>query len=86
MVVVMLEDPWKKQLAGLVCSINRISNELALTSIEKDFFVKNMKDKTSHDVVVKWNEFIELLKIVQDKSPKGVSKGFKPCTHELQGI
>jgi hypothetical protein len=32
-------------------------------SIEKDFFVKNMKDNTSHDVVVKWNEFIELLKI-----------------------
>jgi hypothetical protein len=31
MVVVMLEDSQKEQLMGLVCSINRISNEFALT-------------------------------------------------------
>ncbi len=61
MVVVMLEDPWKKQLAS--CSINIIINELTPMSLEKGFFVKNMKDKTLHDVIVKWNEFIELLKI-----------------------
>ncbi len=61
MVVIMLEDPWKKQLAS--CSINIIINELTPMSLEKGFFVKNMKDKTLHDVIVKWNEFIELLKI-----------------------
>lgn len=61
MVIVMLEDPWKKQLAG--CSINIIINELTLMSLEKGFLAKNMKEKTLHDVIVKWNEFIELLKI-----------------------
>jgi hypothetical protein len=86
MVVIMLEDPWKKQLASLVYSINRISDELALTSIEKGFFVKNMKDETLHNIVIKWNEFIELLKIKHDKLQNGVSKGFKPRIHELQGI
>jgi hypothetical protein len=63
MVIVMLEEPWKKQLAGLVYSINRINNELAPTLVKKGFFVKYMKDKTSHNVVIKWNEFVELLKI-----------------------
>jgi hypothetical protein len=63
MVIIMLKDPWKKQLAGLVYSINRINDELAPTSVEKGFFVKNMKDKTLHKVVIKWNEFFELLKI-----------------------
>jgi hypothetical protein len=63
MVIVMLKDPWKKQLAGLVCSINRINHELAPTSIEKGFLVKNMKDKTLHNVVIRWNEFFERLKI-----------------------
>jgi hypothetical protein len=57
MVTIMLEDPRKKQLAGLVYSINKISDELALTSIEKGFLVKNMKDKTLHDAIIKWNEF-----------------------------
>jgi hypothetical protein len=38
-------------------------NELTPMSLEKGFFVKNMKDKTLHNVIVKWNEFIELLKI-----------------------
>jgi hypothetical protein len=52
MVIVMLEDPRKKQLAGLVCSINQISNELALSTLKKGFLVKNMKHKTSHKVVV----------------------------------
>jgi hypothetical protein len=62
-VIVMLEDPRKKQLTGLVCSIYKISDESTLTLVEKGFFVKNMKDNTSHDIIVKWNEFVELLKI-----------------------
>jgi hypothetical protein len=37
------------------------------TLAEKCFFVKNMKDKTLHDIIIKWNEFIELLKIKQDE-------------------
>jgi hypothetical protein len=63
MVIVMFKDPGKKILLGLIYSINIINNELTLTSIEKGFFCENMKDKTSHDVIVKWNEFIERLKI-----------------------
>jgi hypothetical protein len=35
--------------------------------VEKGFFVKNMKDKPSHDIVVKWNELVKLLKIEKDK-------------------
>ncbi len=84
--MVILEDPWKKQLASLVYSINRINNEFALTLIEKGFFVKNMKDETLYDIVIKWNEFIELLKIEHDKLQNGVSKGFRPRIHELRGI
>jgi hypothetical protein len=53
MVVIMLEDPWKKQLVGLICSINKMSDEFALMSIEKGFFMKNMKEKILHDVIVK---------------------------------
>jgi hypothetical protein len=40
MVIVMFKDPCKKILLGLIYSINIISNELTLTSIEKGFFVK----------------------------------------------
>jgi hypothetical protein len=40
MVVVMLEDPWKKQLVSLMCSINKINYGLALMIVEKRFFFK----------------------------------------------
>ncbi len=63
----MLEDPWKKQLVNHVCSINWIKDDLTLMLVEKGFFVKNMKDKPSHDIVVKWNELVKLLKIEKDK-------------------
>jgi len=48
---------------GLVCLIDQINDELVPTLVEKGFFVKNMKDKTLHDVIIKWNEFVKLLKI-----------------------
>jgi len=85
MVVVMLKDPQKKQLVGLICSINRINDELAPTLVEKGFFVKNMKDKTSHDVIIKWNEFIELLKIEQDKSQKESQRGSNHALMNFEG-
>jgi hypothetical protein len=53
MVVVMLKDPQKKKLVGFICSINKITNELAPMLIEKGFLMKNTKDKTSHNVVIK---------------------------------
>jgi hypothetical protein len=59
----MLKDPWKMQLVGLIYSINWINNELVPTLVEKGFLVKNMKEKTLHDDVAKWNEFVKLLKI-----------------------
>jgi hypothetical protein len=52
MVIFMLEDPWKKQLASFVCSTNQISDELAPMLINKGFIVSTMKDKTLHDLVV----------------------------------
>jgi hypothetical protein len=62
-IVIMLKDPWKMQLVGLIYSINWINNELVPTLVEKGFLVKNMKEKTLHDDVAKWNEFVKLLKI-----------------------
>lgn len=38
MIVLMLEDPRKKQLASLVYSINRIDDELAPTLVKRGFF------------------------------------------------
>jgi hypothetical protein len=52
MVIVMLENPWKKQLVGFICSINKINDEFTSMSIKKGFFVKNMEDKILHNIVV----------------------------------
>jgi hypothetical protein len=64
--VLMLEDLRKKQLVGLVYSINQISDELTPTSIEKCFIISTMEEKTAHDIIVHWNEFVELFKIKKD--------------------
>jgi hypothetical protein len=44
-----------------------------------------MKDKTSHDIIVKWNEFIKLLKIEQDKSQKESQKGSNHALMNFEG-
>ncbi len=62
-IVIMWKDARKKQFVGLVCLIDQINDELVPTLVEKGFFMKNMKDKTLHDVIIKWNEFVKLLKI-----------------------
>ncbi len=54
-------------------------------SLEKGFFVKNMKDKTLHDIIVKWNEFIELLKIEQDESQKESQRGLNHALTNFEG-
>jgi hypothetical protein len=41
-----------------------------------------MKDKTSHDMVICWNEFVKLLKIENDESQKDSQKG-SDHTHKL---
>ncbi len=66
MVVLMLEDLRKKQLAGLICSINQISNELAPMLIEEGFVINTMEEKTAHDIIICWNDFVELFKIEKD--------------------
>ncbi len=86
MVVIMLEDPRKKQLVGLVYSINQISNEFTPTSIEKGFVVKNMKDKTSHNIIVCWNDFVKVLKIENHKSQKDSQKGSTTHSQSLRGL
>ncbi len=35
--------------------------------IEEGFFVKSMKDKTLHDIIVEWNVFVHLFKIELDE-------------------
>jgi hypothetical protein len=39
-VILMLKDPKKKQVVGLVCPIDRINNELSLINVEKGFKFK----------------------------------------------
>ncbi len=85
MVDIMLKDPQKKQLVGLVCSMNRISEELTLMSINKGFFVKKMKEKTLHNIVIKWNEFTELLKIKHDDSQKEFQRGSDHALMNFEG-
>jgi hypothetical protein len=63
MVVFMLKDPRKKQLANFIYSINQINNELTPTSIKKGFVVSTMEENTLHNIIICWNEFVELLKI-----------------------
>jgi hypothetical protein len=86
MVIVMPEDPWKKQLVGFVYSINKISNEFIPTLVKKGLVVKNMKDKTSHDIVVKWNECIKLLKIEPDKLQKEFQRGSNHALVNFEGL
>jgi hypothetical protein len=50
MVIIMLEDPRKKHVVGLVYSIDKINNELSQTSVDKGFKFKDMKAKTAQDV------------------------------------
>jgi hypothetical protein len=54
-------------------------------SVEKGFVVKNMKDKTSHNIVVCWNEFIKLLKIKKDESQKDFQKGSNHTFTNFEG-
>jgi hypothetical protein len=44
-----------------------------------------MKGKTLHNMVIRWNEFIELLRIEKDELQKDYQKG-SDHTHKLQGI
>jgi hypothetical protein len=43
-VILFLKDPHKKQLIGLVCPVKKLDFALALTSVEKGFEVKKIKD------------------------------------------
>jgi hypothetical protein len=36
-VILFLEDPCKKQLVGLLCSVKKLNNALAPTNVEKRF-------------------------------------------------
>jgi hypothetical protein len=53
--------------------------------VEKGFFLKNMGDKTSHDIIVKWNELIKLLKIEKDESQKDFQKGSNHAFTNFKG-
>lgn len=61
MVVLMLKDSQKKQVVGLICSIDKISDELSQTNVDKSFKFKDMKAKTPSDVRDHWDEFFKVL-------------------------
>jgi hypothetical protein len=44
-----------------------------------------MKDNTSHDVIDKWNEFVELLKIEHDELQKEFQGGLDHALTNFKG-
>jgi hypothetical protein len=54
--------------------------------IKKGVFVENMKDKTLHAIIVKWNEFVELLKIELDESQKEFQRGSYHIVMNFEGF
>ncbi len=50
MVVLMLKDPRKKQVINLIYSVDKISNEVTFTNVEKRFKFKDMKAKIVQDI------------------------------------
>ncbi len=63
----MLKDLKKKKVVGLVCPIDKISDELSSTNAKKGFKFKGLKDKTAQDVCDRWDKFFEVLEIEKDK-------------------
>ncbi len=53
--------------------------------VEKGFVVKNTKEKTSHNIIIKWNEFIKLLKIEQDELQKEYQRGSNHTLTNFKG-
>jgi hypothetical protein len=62
-VILFLEDPCKKQVVGLVCTIKKLDDTLASTNIEKGVGVKKIKDIDTKVVLEKWIEFKELIEL-----------------------
>ncbi len=67
MVVFMFKDPRKKHVIGLVCSIDKISDELSLTMAKEGFWFKKLKDKTTQDNHDRWDEIFEVFQIEKEK-------------------
>ncbi len=77
MVVFMVKVLKNKYVVGLVCSIDRISDELSLTSVKKGFKFKELKEKTMQDVCDCWDEFFKVLQIEMDELAKDSQKAFE---------
>lgn len=55
-VILFLEDPYRKQLVGLVCLVKKLDDALVPTSVEKGFEMKDMQDLNVVVVLEKWIE------------------------------
>ncbi len=64
-------------MVGLICTINRISDELSQTNANKDFKFKDMKAKIAQDVCDRWDEFFEVLQIEKDKLTRDSKRASK---------
>lgn len=84
-VVLTLEDPCKKKEVGLICPIDKINDELTLTSLTKVFTVKDMREKIEQDNLECWNEFFELMQIDKDKLTQDSQMGFDWTAQNLRG-
>jgi hypothetical protein len=82
----MSTDHREKQLAGFICSINQISDELALMLVKKGFVVSTMEEKITHDIIIHWNEFIKLLKIEKDELQKDSQRVLATHSQTLRGL
>jgi hypothetical protein len=85
MVVLMLEDLIKKWVVAFVCLIDKISDELSLTSANKGFRLKELKDKIAQDVYDRWDEFFEVLQIENNKSARDSQRAFKRVMINFDG-
>lgn len=67
MVIFMLEDSKKKQVVGSVCPIDKISDELFRTNVEKGFQFKELKNKIVQNIHDHFDEFFKVLQIEKDE-------------------
>jgi hypothetical protein len=77
-VILMLKNACKKQEVGLVYPINKINDELTPMSVEKRFWVNDLKDKFTQDVDC-WNEFYKFFEIEKGEYVQDSQRGLK-CT------
>jgi hypothetical protein len=67
---------FEKEVVGLVCPIDKTSDELSLTSVEKGFQIKELKEKIAHVIIgMNYLKLFQLRKMNCQKTPRGPLNG-----------